>query len=80
MQGKGRGRGAPPTATERNLEVTSPELKECCLAGVQAWGCRKAVTFSWSVSVQEIGLVEAVEAGGSSDLLRLAAVIEGSAS
>ena len=26
MQGKGRGRGAPPTATERNLEVTSPGL------------------------------------------------------
>eukprot|EP00490_Sorites_sp_Unknown_P019661 CAMPEP_0114646446 /NCGR_PEP_ID=MMETSP0191-20121206/5180_1 /TAXON_ID=126664 /ORGANISM="Sorites sp." /LENGTH=198 /DNA_ID=CAMNT_0001859325 /DNA_START=102 /DNA_END=696 /DNA_ORIENTATION=- len=26
MQGKGRGRGAPPTATERNLEVTSRDL------------------------------------------------------
>ena len=26
MQGKGRGRGAPPSATERNLEVTSHRL------------------------------------------------------
>ncbi|CAL1166120.1 unnamed protein product [Cladocopium goreaui] len=26
MQGKGRGRGAPPSATERNLEVTSRDL------------------------------------------------------
>lgn len=28
MQGKGRGRGTPPNATERNLEVTSSGLKK----------------------------------------------------
>lgn len=34
MQGKGRGRGAPPaTATVRNLEVTSNS------ATVGVWGC-----------------------------------------
>ena len=65
MQGKGRGRGAPPTATERNLEVTSAclsrALPKATVAGSLAF-C-EAVTSSWSVSAPELKRGAEVEAG-----------------
>ena len=65
MQGKGRGRGAPPTATERNLEVTSPALVIQILSPAffkSPREHRKAATSSWSANASVREIEPAVEA------------------